>query len=201
MDPDGILARRLAADLDAAFPDLVAVHRDRLYTIAARLLGERRDAEEVAQDALVRAHRAMSGYDPARIRELKLRPWLAAIVVNLARNRRRRLDDRTPPVQLEPLVQAGVEPRSTDIRGVPDARAARRETLARLAEALLELPPAPRAAVVLRHVDGLSVAETAAALGRPEGTVKADVSRGLARLRGILANDTDLDPSRRELSA
>jgi RNA polymerase sigma-70 factor (ECF subfamily) len=52
---------------------------------------------------------------------------------------------------------------------------------------LLHLPPAVRVAIVLRHVDGLSVAETAEALGRPEGTVKAQVSRGLERLRALLA--------------
>ena len=59
MDSDTALANRLARDVDAAFPDLVTGHQDRLYTIALRLLGDRRDAEEVAQDALVRAFRAM----------------------------------------------------------------------------------------------------------------------------------------------
>ena len=62
MDADAALANGLARDLDAAFPLLVADHQDRLYTIALRLLGDRRDAEEVAQDALVRAFRAMRGY-------------------------------------------------------------------------------------------------------------------------------------------
>jgi len=70
-----------------------------------------------------------------------------------------------------------------------------------LVDALLALPPGPRAAVILRHVDGLSVAETAAALDRPEGTVKAHVSRGLAQLRLQLAADPDLARPRRELSA
>jgi RNA polymerase sigma-70 factor (ECF subfamily) len=52
-----------------------------------------------------------------------------------------------------------------------------------------ELPPHQRKAVVLRHVVGMSVAETAAALGRPEGTVKADVHRGLEKLRTILETE------------
>ncbi|HEY2917269.1 MAG TPA: RNA polymerase sigma factor, partial [Candidatus Limnocylindrales bacterium] len=55
-----------------------------------------------------------------------------------------------------------------------------------LAALLLRLPSTLRAAVILRHVDGLSVAETAEALGRPEGTIKAHVSRGLERLRALL---------------
>jgi RNA polymerase sigma-70 factor (ECF subfamily) len=179
----------------------VTAHQDRLYTIALRLLGEPRDAEEVAQDALVRAYRAIAGYDADRILALRLRPWLASIAVNLARNRRRRLDERRPPLQLEPLVDAGAEPAWPDDRAGPDARAVRRETINELATALLKLAPGPRAAVILRHVDGLSVAEAAAALDRPEGTVKAHVSRGLAQLRLHLADRPDLAPRRRELSA
>ncbi len=185
MDTDAALANGLARDLDAAFPDLVASHKDRLYTIALRLLGDRRDAEEVAQDALVRAFRAMRGYPRERVAALRLRPWLASITVNLARNRRRRLDDRQPPSSLEPLVAAGFDV-PADGRGAPQAAADRRETKRELAAALLSLTPAVRAAIVLRHVDGLSVAEAAEALGRPEGTIKAQVHRGLRELRATL---------------
>jgi RNA polymerase sigma-70 factor (ECF subfamily) len=185
MDTDAALAHGLARDLDAAFPRLVADHQDRLYTIALRLLGDRRDAEEVAQDALVRAFRAMRGYPSERIAGLRLRPWLASIAVNLARNRRRRVDDRRPPGSLEPMLDAGFDV-PADGRSAPAATADRRETKRELAEALLTLTPAVRAAVVLRHVDGLSVAETAEALGRPEGTIKAQVFRGLRELRAAL---------------
>lgn len=186
MDTDASLAARLADDLDIAFPALVADHANRLYTIALRVLGDTRDAEEVAQDALVRAHRAMAGYPAERIAELRLRPWLASITINLAHNRRRRHDDRRPPTQLEPLIEAGFDPADAAARSGP-AAVARREAIAGLAAVLLELSPAVREAVILRHVDGLSVAETAEALGRPEGTVKAQVARGLERLRTLLA--------------
>jgi RNA polymerase sigma factor (sigma-70 family) len=204
MDTDAALAIRLSRDLDAAFPALVAEHQDRLYTIALRLLGERRDAEEVAQDALVRAFRAIAGYPRERTAALRLRPWLASIAVNLARNRRRRLDDRRPPNQLEPLLDAGFD-LPVEGRSRPDAAADRRETQRELVTALLGLAPAVRAAIVLRHVDGLSVAETAEALGRPEGTVKAQVHRGLRELRVLLesgstatttANPTQSRPAR-----
>lgn len=185
METDAALATRLSRDLDGAFPALVAAHRDRLYTIALRLLGDGRDAEEVAQDALVRAYRAMAGYPPERVAALHLRPWLASITVNLARNRRRRIDDRRPPAQLEPMLDAGFDPPVPGRTG-PDATAGRRETQRELAAALLRLTPTVRAAVVLRHVDGLTTAETAEALGRPEGTIKAQVHRGLRDLRQIL---------------
>jgi RNA polymerase sigma factor (sigma-70 family) len=185
MDTDATLAHRLARDVDAAFPALVEEHSDRLFTIALRLLGDGRDAEEVAQDALVRAFRAMHDYPPERVAALKLRPWLASIAVNLARNRRRRLDDRQPPGSLEPMLEAGFDP-PTNGRTTPATAADRRETQRELAAALLRLTPVVRSAIVLRHIDGLSVAEVAEALGRPEGTVKAQVFRGLRELRAML---------------
>jgi RNA polymerase sigma-70 factor (ECF subfamily) len=186
MDTDAALAARLAHDLDAAFPALVAGHQDRLYTVAVRLLGDPRDAEEVAQDALIRAYRAMGDYPAERVASLRLRPWLASITVNLARNRRRRADDRRPPLALEPMLDAGFELADARTPG-PAAITATREAIDELAATLMQLAPAVRVAIVLRHVDGLSVAETAEALGRPEGTVKAQVSRGLERLRALLA--------------
>src|SRR5688572_18389259 len=196
MDTDAVLANGLARDLEAAFPILVANHQARLYTIALRLLGDRRDAEEVAQDALVRAFRAMRGYPRERVASLRLRPWLASITVSLARNRRRRLDDRQPPSPLEPMVAAGFDI-PTDGRGAPQSTADRRETKRELAAALLMLKPAVRAAVVLRHVDGLSVAETAEALGKPEGTIKAQVHRGLRELRAALEVEPGPSPTTR----
>jgi RNA polymerase sigma-70 factor (ECF subfamily) len=190
MDIDLSLPDRLAGDLDAAFPALIATHQDRLYTIALRLLGNPHDAEEVAQDAFVRAYRACAGYGADRVRQLRLGPWLAAIVVNGARNRRRRASERRPAVPLGPLLELGFD--RADERPSPHDRAATRESGAALAQAILELSPAIRAAIVLRHVDGLSLSETAVALGRPEGTVKAQVHRGLARLRQILSAEPDL---------
>ena len=87
MDTDNQLVSALARDLDSAFETVVLAHQDRLYSIALRMLGDRRDAEEAAQDALVRAYRALGSYPPERILELRLRPWLATIVLNLCRSR------------------------------------------------------------------------------------------------------------------
>ena len=68
MDADDRLTTALADDLDGAFDALVVAHQDRLYTIALRMLGDAGDAEEAAQDALVRAYRALASYDRTRIR-------------------------------------------------------------------------------------------------------------------------------------
>jgi RNA polymerase sigma-70 factor (ECF subfamily) len=181
---DTALAERLARDLDATFEILVHAHVDRCHAIALRVLGNPHDAEEVAQDALVRAYRALSGYEPDRIRDLRLRPWLATIVVNLCRNRvRRRIPVVTP---LAPLIEAGVEPAADDSTD-PAGLALRSDDRERLGALLTALPERYRVPVVLRHVDDLSYAELALVLGRPEGTLKAQVHRGLAMLRAAAA--------------
>lgn len=187
------LTRRLADDLDGAFEPLVRAHVDRLFSIALRLTGDQRDAEEIAQDALVRAYRALARYDAARIRTLALRPWLTTLTLNLARSRRRRISDRRPPAALDgPVVDAL---RSPD-RNQPEAASVRREEAQRLACHLATLPDRYRAPIVLRYVDDLSYSEMAEVLGRPEGTLKAQVHRGLALLRA--AHDA---AEREELSA
>ena len=147
------------------------------------MLGDARDAEEAAQDALVRAYRALAGYPADRILELRLRPWLATIVLNLCRSRiGRRVAAGRAPLSLDAFEPGTVEP-PTNERSAPAATVVRRDARRIWGELLLTLPPAYRSAVVLRHVDGLSYAEIAEAVGRPEGTVKAHVHRGLAMLR------------------
>jgi RNA polymerase sigma-70 factor, ECF subfamily len=186
MDTESTLIAALVRDLEGSFEDLVLAHQDRLYSIALRMLGDPRDAEEAAQDALVRAYRALATYEPGRIRELRLRPWLATIVLNLCRSRVTRRVARAgaarPPLSLDGTELGAVEPRADEASG-PVASVVRRDARETWAALLLTLPPAYRSAVVLRHVDGLSYPEVAAALGRPEGTVKAQVHRGIALLR------------------
>lgn len=182
---DTQLAARLALDLDGSFESLVRGHADRCYAIALRMLGNPHDAEEVAQDALVRAYRALERYEPERIRGLQLRGWLATIVVNLCRNRARSRRHRPDSRPLDPLVERGGEPQAGP-RTDPHALATRRADRDVLAAALLDLPERYRLPVVLRHVDGLSYDELVAVLGRPAGTIKAQVHRGLAQLRVAL---------------
>jgi RNA polymerase sigma-70 factor (ECF subfamily) len=168
------LAALLAIDLDASFEALVHAHQDRLFTIAHRIGGDRHDAEELVQDTFVRAYRAIAGYPAARTRDLRLRGWLTTILLNAGRNRNRVHRVQTVELVFDP----GSEPAAD-----PVSRRDERETWARL---LSGLTPAQRTAVVLRHVDGLSYAEIAEAVGRPEGTVKAHVHRGLAALRAAI---------------
>ncbi len=187
---DETLCQRLAGDLDGTFEALVIAHQDRLFSIALRLLGDAADAEEVAQDSLVRAYRAMCSYGPGRIRSLHLRAWLTTITVNAAHNRRRRLADRAPAVPLAVAVERGVELIEDDAAG-PEASHERRATRATWARLVTTLPERYRVPVVLRHVDDLSYAEMAEVLGRPEGTLKAQVHRGLAMLRAAASSERE----------
>jgi RNA polymerase sigma-70 factor, ECF subfamily len=195
MDADDRLIADLADDLDRAFDAVVVAHQDRLYTIALRMLGDAGDAEEAAQDALVRAYRALASYDRARIAELRLRPWLTTIVLNRCRSVATRRATRGPrPVSIEGDTDRPIAEPAAPEGSTPTAVADRHAERDRWATLLAALPTPYRAAIVLRHVDGLSYPEAAAALGRPEGTVKAQVHRGIALLRTMLEAE-----ARREL--
>ncbi|MEX2011918.1 MAG: sigma-70 family RNA polymerase sigma factor [Chloroflexota bacterium] len=202
---DGPLLADLATDLDGNFERLVLSHQDRLYTIALRLLGDPRDAEEVAQDAFVRAYRALASYEPMRIRELRLRPWLATIAINVCRNRARRrtlqLVSLEAPArrQLDDGGPGAVATSLADPTGGPLEATVRRDSAHHWAALLASLPALYRAPIVLRHVDGLSYEEMSSVLGRPEGTLKAQVHRGLALLRDAHRHSPDLD--RQEMTA
>jgi len=175
----------LAANLDAAFPAFVQAESARIYGIALRLTGQPADAEDLAQDTLVRAYRALGTWDGPRIRELNVRPWLASIVVNLARNRARSRLSRPATVS---LLDELAHPRIR-LEDTPHGRLQRREEAEAWAGRLLALPDRYRAPLVLRHVDGLSYEEIGEALQRPTGTVKAQVHRGIALLREAFESD------------
>jgi RNA polymerase sigma-70 factor, ECF subfamily len=166
---------------ERVFERLVLDHQDRIYALGLALTGNRHDAEEVAQDTFLRAYRALSGYSPERVRELKQRAWLHQIAVNVVRNRVR--GHRPRLVELN-----GSEP---DNSSGPEEDVIRRAEIDALAARVACLPARYRVAVVLRHVQDLSYAEVAEALGQPVGTVKANVHRGLKILRGENHGDGD----------
>ena len=172
-DPTEVAAA-LAHDLDAAFEDYVRATANGVYTGALRMLGDRADAEDVMQETYARAYRALQSYPKARIRALRVAGWTWTIAANLCRNRLRSRA-RKPTTPLGDRDRPGQGPTTEEeaLSGIGSA----------LRDALLTLPFPQRAAVVLRHVLDLGYSDIAAALERPEGTVKADVHRGLAALR------------------
>lgn len=160
--------------VERVFERMVHDHQDRLFALGFALTGNRHDAEEVAQDTLLRAYRALVTYPPERIRDLKQRAWLHRIAVNVVRNRHRGL--RPKLVELNGSEQ--------DAAPGPESRAMRRAEVDDVAASLAALPVNYREAVVLRVVQELSYVEVAEALGQPVGTVKSNVHRALKMLRG-----------------
>jgi RNA polymerase sigma-70 factor (ECF subfamily) len=177
------VVRALGDDLDTGFAELFGAYQGLMFTAALRLCGRWADAEDLTAEAFLRAYRALCGYEPERIAELRPRAWLIKILMNVWRNSRR-TDARKPPPA--PLDDA---PDPVDPREGVEAAAVRHETGGELAELLSTLPEDQRTAVVLRHVVDLPIAEIAAALDMPQGTVKSNISRGLQRLRALTAHD------------
>jgi RNA polymerase sigma-70 factor (ECF subfamily) len=180
METPAELPGRLAHDLDGAFEDLVVAHQRLVFGLALRVVGDPADAEEVAQDTFERAYHALAAYEAERVAAMRLRPWLATIALNLARNRLRR---RPPPAR--PLEDGDGQPLAVAAPAAtgPAEVAERGQQRELLAELLAGLPRGYREAVVLRHVEGLPYAEVAEILGRPVGTVKTHVHRGVRQLR------------------
>ncbi|WP_028931391.1 RNA polymerase sigma factor [Pseudonocardia asaccharolytica] len=175
------LRRALIADLDAGFADVVRAHEQVVYSVALRLSSLPADAEDLAAEAFLRAYRALRGYDAQRIQGLRLRPWLLTILRNAARNAARDASRRPgPPPAFEPAEELSAGP------GV-EQRVEQDHVQRELGMALGRLPETQRMAVVLRHVVGLPTSEVAEVLGCPDGTAKSHISRGLQRLRALLA--------------
>jgi len=152
---------------EQAFGALVRRHQDRLWAVALRTLGDREEAADALQDAMLSAYRSASSYRG----DAKVTTWLHRIVVNACLDRVRRSKAR-PTI---PLPDDGGPMDTTD-------RLGDRETSLEIEAALATLPDEQRAALVLVDVAGIPVAEVAAILGVPTGTVKSRCSRGRARL-------------------
>lgn len=178
---DGDLLGALALNLRENFEALVLAYQDRLYAFAMRLTCQQQDAEEVTQDAFVRAFRALERYEPERVRSLAVRPWLYQIALNIVRNRSR--GRRVLSVSLDLSEEESLEQPAAAEEERPDLVWERNEQSDVLAGLLARLPERYRAAVILRHVEGLGYAEVATILEQPVGTVKANVHRGVRLLR------------------
>jgi RNA polymerase sigma-70 factor (ECF subfamily) len=160
-----------------AFGELVRRHRGRLWAVALRTLGDREEAADALQDAMVSAFRA-AGAGGFR-GESAVTTWLHRIVVNACLDRVRRRAARPA----DPLPEHDLPARG------PDAVAAR-ETALDVEAALARLPVEQRAALVLVDMYGWAVDDAAEVLDCPVGTVKSRCARGRARLLPMLRPDT-----------
>ncbi|MCM2578495.1 RNA polymerase sigma factor SigM [Streptomyces meridianus] len=174
-----LLARHAAGDT-RAFGELVRRHRDRLWAVAIRTLGDREEAADAVQDALVSAYRAAHTF---RGRSA-VTTWLHRITVNACLDRARKAASRrTSPIAETEHLEQLLEPHES--AAAPTERGdVHRELIA----AMRTLPPDQRAALVLVDMQGYPVAEAARILDVPAGTVKSRCARGRARLLPLLAH-------------
>ena len=183
LDEAELIGRARNGDLDA-YGELVRMHQAMALRVATLVVGDPSEAEDVTQDAFVKAHRHLSRFSTDR----PFRPWLLAIVRNEARNRRRSLGRRQ---NLE--MRAAHDPVSGDAAPSPEIVFALADDRRRLLDALEALPQKFRLAVACRYLLELSEADTAAVLGVPVGTVKSRTARGMERLRAALDEGSDHD--------
>ena len=165
----------LGGDADA-YAALVERYGGRVYNIALRITNDRDAANDCAQEAFIRAYRALHQYDPV----YPFGPWLFRITTNASLNHVQRWHAHETAVDELPESPE-------DQNEGPEATTLRREELAEVVSAMEELPAAYRAALTLRHMQQLSYQEVADALGIPLGTVKTHLHRARAALKGRLA--------------
>jgi RNA polymerase sigma-70 factor (ECF subfamily) len=165
-DDRALVAAHVAGD-KAAFTTLVRRHQDRLWAVALRTLGDREEAADALQDALLSAYRSAGTYRG----DARVTTWLHRVVVNACLDRVRR--NRVRPTVPMPDDGGPADPHD---------RLGDRETAIEIEAALALLPEDQRVALVLVDVHGMPVDDVAAVLGVPAGTVKSRCSRGRARL-------------------
>ncbi len=181
LDPDGAAVDDARAGDTRAFELLVVRYQARLVNYAAALTGDSGGAEDVAQEAFVRAWRGLGRFRG----ESSFKTWLYRIATNVARTHRERrgrqaqvvsrsLDDQAEALTAEEVPAAAADAETSLVT---------RETIDR---ALAELPEELRLALVLRDVEGLDYKEIASVTAAPIGTVESRIFRARRRLRTLL---------------
>ncbi len=156
-----------------AFGELVRLHRPRVLNVVYRMCGDAAVAEDAAQDAFLRAWQNLGRYNP----RFAFRSWVYRIALNMAVDALRR--ERPPTdVDAEPLI-SGAEG--------PEALLVRKQQAEHVQRAVLDLPPASRAVLVLREYEALSYQEIAEALDIPLGTVMSRLNYARGQLRQALS--------------
>ena len=188
---DQMLVNRFKSGDQSAFDEMVARYWDRIYAMVNQLLRNSQDAEEVTQDAFIRAHRGLVNFRG----DSAFSTWLYQIATNLARNRywywwRRKRDKSVSfdaPVSadnattLADLIPAEVE--------TPDNITVTQEFITRIAQGMEKLSTKHREILTLRNIKNLSYEEIADILGISVGTVKSRIARARESLRAKLGED------------
>jgi RNA polymerase sigma-70 factor (ECF subfamily) len=184
-DPDGELIRRVREGDRAAFNQLVLKYRSRVMGVAARMIGERAEAEDLAQDVFVKVFRSLRDFDGRSL----FSTWLYRIAANHCLNyRKRKSRERRLTEAMKVL-----EPLRIDGPATPHALLERRQLNTLLEKAIEALPEVQRIVLILRDMEGLSYEEIADCLGVELGTVRSRLHRARmdvqARIKTLCSTD------------
>jgi RNA polymerase sigma-70 factor (ECF subfamily) len=172
-DSDGKLVARFLQGDGSAFDELVLRHRRAVYRLAYRLLRNHEEADDVSQEAFLRAYRALPGFRG----DATFRTWITRIVINLA------LSARHPRVATVPIEEAPAPKEDPSGEETVLKREVRR--------AVGDLPPRQRQVLVLKVYEGMKFAEIAQVAGMSVGTAKATFFQAVRNLRSRLAPGKD----------
>ncbi len=178
---DRELVRRLRERDERAFRELVAEHRDRVYNLTYRMLGNRAEAEDVAQEVFITVFKTIDSFRE----ESKFSTWLYRVTVNHCKNRIKYLARRHDRSQDELDENAGsvAEAGPPAPMRRPDRAVEGAQLEMVLQEAIASLDEDHRAVVVLREIEDLSIEEICEITGLPDGTVKSRLHRARLALR------------------
>lgn len=183
---DGELVALSLAGRDSAFAEIMRRHRDALYRLIRGHVGDAEEALDLTQECFAAAYRALSRFDAER----PLRGWLARIAINKCRDWRRRRAVRRFLAFAAPLSE-GISDSLADPAPGADTVLADREALARIWQAIAELPATLKEPLLLCTVEGLSQSEAAAVLSISEKAVETRVYRARKKLSAVLDQNFD----------
>jgi RNA polymerase sigma-70 factor (ECF subfamily) len=189
LDDRTLVRKHLGGDT-RAFSVLVERHRDRVFRTAYRLTRNHDDAEDIAAEAFIRAHRGIHAFTGSA----NFSTWLYRIVMNCFLDTKRN-PNKPRYVSLErycPETGDEVEIQLPAVGPGPDEHAVRDAQRHRLLKALKELPPQYRLVIELYHGDMLSYEEMSEVLELPIGTVKSRLNRARLAARDLLKEDSEL---------
>jgi RNA polymerase sigma-70 factor, ECF subfamily len=185
---DRELAARACEGRDPAFRELLTRYERPVFSLVFRMIRDRSLAEDVAQEAFIKAFNAIESYDPS----YKFSSWIFKIANNLAIDRLRKRELDTVSIHGSPHAQSPEEEERTAIPlastdETPEEYAQNRELGGHIERAIGRLRPEYRTAVLLRHVEGHSYDEVADIMELPLGTVKTYIHRARSELKELLA--------------
>src|SRR5579863_2324363 len=187
-DTDARLVERLVARDERAFATLVRSYERRVFSLLLRMIGNRAEAEDLAQEVFVQVFKAIGSFRG----EAKLSTWIYRIAINLCKNRSKYLRARHSGQEVE-LDSLKEQLPMGDAKGAnvaqverPDEMVSGKQVERIVQNAILELEPSFRECLVLRDVEDLSYEEIGAITGLPEGTVKSRIHRARAQLKELV---------------